>query len=137
MMSSMLSPTMIRGIGFPEEASGLAPLVSTPHAWAMCRIPAGEGFGGRKSRVTMGWNAEMCEGRCVVRRCVTGVLYQSLARKHKHTYMLEIRHSSISLSSQKTTNNNNYSSTYSKFLVQIPLFTPCLSRNSISVTRPA
>ena len=49
--------------------------MSTPHALAMCRIPAGEGFGGRNSRVTMGWKAEMWEGRWVLRRWVTGVLF--------------------------------------------------------------
>lgn len=75
MISSMLSPTMIKGRGGGEAADGSSFLgTSTPHASAMCSMPAGEGLGGRKSRVTMGAKAEMWEGRCVWRRCSTGVL---------------------------------------------------------------
>jgi hypothetical protein len=65
-----------RGDGDDDEFARLAGLASlaTPHSLAMCRIPAGEGLGGLKSRVTMGVKAEMCEGRWVVRRWETGAL---------------------------------------------------------------
>ena len=46
---------------------------SKPHAFAMCKIPAGCGFGGRKSRVMMG--EKVWVGRKVVRRWVTGRLW--------------------------------------------------------------
>lgn len=61
-MSSALSPTITTCAG------------ATPHADAMCRIPAGDGLGGWKARVTIGENGVRCEGRCVLMRCVTGVL---------------------------------------------------------------
>jgi hypothetical protein len=53
------------------DAEGASALVRS-HDFAMCKIPAGEGFGGRKSRVTIGW--KLCAGRKVVRRWETGVL---------------------------------------------------------------
>ena len=49
-----------------------APLSSKSHALAMCKIPAGSGFGGWKSRVMIG--AKVLPGRWVERRCVTGPL---------------------------------------------------------------
>ncbi|KAL7357304.1 hypothetical protein ACKS0A_07593 [Histoplasma ohiense] len=60
-MSSRLSPTMIK-------SSGLV-----PHSLAICKIPAGSGFGRMSgvSRVMIGRNS--CVGRCVARRWFTGV----------------------------------------------------------------
>lgn len=54
-ISSMLSPTIKRGSRRSSDEtseSGCASVI--PQARAMCRMPAGDGFGGRKSRVTMG-----------------------------------------------------------------------------------
>lgn len=50
----------------------LAPPSSSPHSAAMCRIPAGSGFGGWKERVIIG--EKVCVGRKVFRRWVTGRL---------------------------------------------------------------
>ena len=47
----------------------LSPPSSKFQASAMCRIPAGSGFGGRKLRVTIG--AKVLPGRNVWRRCIT------------------------------------------------------------------
>lgn len=52
----------------------LFPPSSNPHVDAICKIPAGCGFGGRNSLVTMGPNS--CPPRKVDRRWVTGVLLQ-------------------------------------------------------------
>ena len=46
----------------------------------MCKIPAGDGLGGLKSRVMMGVKAEMCEGRWVLRRWDTGALLSETVR---------------------------------------------------------
>ena len=50
----------------------LSPRSSRPHSLAMCKIPAGSGFGGRNSRVTIG--AKVFPGRKVWRRWFTGPL---------------------------------------------------------------
>ena len=78
-MSSILSPTIIRGRGDGDELGSRAGL-ATPHCFAMCKIPAGEGLGGLKSRVMIGVKAEMCEGRWVDRRWDTGALLSETVR---------------------------------------------------------
>ncbi len=45
---------------------------SIPHERAICNMPAGSGFGGRNSRVMIGW--KVLPSRNVVRRWLTGVL---------------------------------------------------------------
>ena len=106
-MSSKLSPTMINR----------APPSSRFHDLAMCRIPAGSGFGGRNSRVMIGLKCAV--GRKVVRRCSTGALkglgkYGSLIGKVRGDQELS----------------------YSKFLVQIAFFTFLDSRYAIKATKP-
>ena len=49
-----------------------SPPSSNSHALAICRIPAGSGFGGLNSRVTMG--ANVFPGRKVCSKCITGPL---------------------------------------------------------------
>lgn len=49
-----------------------SPPSSSSHALAICNIPAGFGFGGLNSRVTMG--ANVFPGRKVCSKCVTGPL---------------------------------------------------------------
>ena len=51
-----------------------SPPSSSSHALAMCKIPAGSGFGGLNSLVTIG--AKVLPGRNVCKRCVTGPLYE-------------------------------------------------------------
>jgi hypothetical protein len=80
-MSSMLSPTMIKGRGDGEELGSRAGL-ATPHCFAMCKIPAGDGLGGLKSRVMIGVKAEMCEGRWVDSRWATGALFPEFVRRY-------------------------------------------------------
>ena len=46
------------------------------HACAICKMLAGEGFGGRKSRVMIGENGLMCRGRWLDRRWFTGALFR-------------------------------------------------------------
>lgn len=76
-MSSTLSPTMMSGIALfaiGRPSLEISEDEMRPQACAMCKMPAGEGLGGRKSRVMMGEKAEMWPGRWVERRWVTGVL---------------------------------------------------------------
>jgi hypothetical protein len=73
---------MISGRGDGDELGSRAGL-ATPHSLAMCKIPAGEGLGGLKSRVIMGVKAEMCEGRWFVKRWDTGALFIEAVRKKK------------------------------------------------------
>ena len=58
-MSSSESPTMM----------SRAPPSASSHWRAMCRMPAGDGLGGLKARVTMGANS--VPGRCVASRWLT------------------------------------------------------------------
>ena len=51
----------------------LSPRSSRPQDDAICKIPAGSGFGGLKARVMIG--ANVCAGRNLLRRCVTGILF--------------------------------------------------------------
>lgn len=53
------------------------PPSSNPHALAICNIPSGLGFGGRKSRVTIG--ANVLPGKKFWRRCITGPLFDASA----------------------------------------------------------
>lgn len=68
-ISSTESPTMISGIGLSSAGvEGISAVEITPQVWAMCRIPVGDGFGGRKPRVMIGAKGLMCDGMWVVRR---------------------------------------------------------------------
>ena len=69
------SPSSLTQTAIPRTMIRLSPLSSNCQALAICKIPAGSGFGGRKSLVTMG--AKVFRGRNVCRRCVTGPLYRS------------------------------------------------------------
>lgn len=96
-----------------------SPRSSNPHSRATCKIPAGSGFGGRKSRVTIG--AKVLSGRNVCRRCVTGPL--ALSRLQ-------------SLHPSQKCRLDGFLGTHSKFRVQRAILTPRRSRWSISSVRP-
>jgi hypothetical protein len=72
---------MIKGRGDGEELGSRAGL-ATPHCFAMCKIPAGDGLGGLKSRVMIGVKAEMYEGRWVDSRWATGALFPEFVRRY-------------------------------------------------------
>lgn len=70
-MSSTLSPTMTTGRLLPD---GTLSSSRIPQLRAICQMPSGEGFGGRKSLVTTGSNGARCPGTWWCRKCVTGAL---------------------------------------------------------------
>ena len=91
-----------------------SPPSSNSHVLAICRMPAGSGFGGLNSLVTMG--ANVLPGRNVCSRCITGPLVTILALKSSRGRVSK--------------------ASYSKFRVHNPIRTPLLSRYAISSCKP-